>query len=553
MAFQEPRRETENLLLMCEEPQYRACQEFTPRSLTPSTMTTTTIVDASVSTSIVGCYVIPENGSARGQVRQVKSVSGTTATVDAAWTSTASVTTIRVFTPADVPVRVTTGSGTTTITSSVHGSITNEPDDYWQAKGYHLIGAGGTNAGKATDVTDFATSGGVFSHGDTLSSNTAGDLFLLRKMLRPEGQPTVDVTQNFLERALVSFSDADVQVPTSKAGSASFELPVRGLTASAGSATQAVRPVEASDLLAAIFTETRDTGALIHATAPGTAPDIVVASGGSGYTVGGFVLASTGEVGQVRSISSNTLTLGTSHVTTGSVAAGSALYASCHYKRKNSDFRTFTVDFFRGGLYRQVLHGCLPSLTLSISRDNVARMAWNYSAGDAFEYTLTRWVTKGATLPIDILDTSVPNDAKGSRCLLNGTNVLMSDLSIDFGFAPSGRQSLNGSNQLDGHTMALAPVSMTFSILADEDDRSSFEDIVDLMMRRATVDFLYQKGSAPTETFAVCVPALQLAPAKQSFRDGQGVYEVTGKAILPQAVPSNSFNAALPAISIGWL
>lgn len=552
MAFQEPRRETENLLLICEEAQYRTSQEHTPRALTPSTMTTTTIVDASVAAAIVGCYVIPEDGSARGQVRQIKSISGTTATIDAAWTSTASVTSIRVFMPADVPVRVTTGSGTTTVTSSVHGSITNEPDDYWNTS-YMLHGYGGTNAGKATNVSDFATSGGVFTVGDTLSSTAVGDLFMLRAMLRPEGQPSVEVNPNFLERNLASYSDADVQVPLTRAGSASFELPIRGLSTSAGSATQAVRPTEAGPLLRSIFTETRDTGALVHANAPGTAPSLVLASGGSGFSVGGFVLASTGEVGQIRSISSNTLTLGTSHVTTGNVAAGSVAYASCWYKRKDTDFRTITIDFFRGGLFRQVMHGCMPTLSLNVSRDNVARMAFAYTAGDAFEYTLTRPIAKSATLPIDILDTSVPNDAKGSRCLLNGVNVLISDLAIDFGFTPVARPSLVGSNQMDGYTMALKPVGLTFTILADEDDRTSFEDIVDLVNRRATVDFLYQKGSAATETFALCVPALQMAPAKQSFRDGMGVYEVTGKAVLPQAVPGNSFNAALPALAMGWL
>lgn len=553
MSFNEPRRQTEDLLLICEEPQYRASQESTPRAFTPSTMTTTTIVDASITTTHVGCYVIPENGFAKGQIRQITSVSGTTATVDTAWNSTSGVTAIRVWLPADVPVRTTASGSTTTVVSGtgVHASIGNEPDDYWNDKDYHLLGVGGDNAGKASDVTDFATATGTFTVGDTLTSTVAGELFLLRRMLRPETY-TISSSRQVLDRDLVGFADANYSVPTTATGTAAIEMPVMPLTATAGDGTQATRPKQLSDMLTSIMTEDRDTGSTVTSASSGADTTTLVVGSGSNFSVGGFVRVNTGEVGQIRAISSNTLTLGPSHITAGNVEASSVAYASAWYKRKDSDFRTMCIDYYRGGLFRHVMHGCLPTVTLTVSRDQIVRLAYNYSAGEAHEYTRTRPVTKGATLPIDILNSSglMPRDAKAARCLINGTNYLISDLTIDLGFRPALRPSLVGSNQGDGHFMGLAPVSGSFKILADEDDRGV--DMIDRLNWGATWDFLFQNGTAPGEIFTACIPYMQVTSAPQSYQDGLGIYDITFRAIKPQ-LGGPSVAAALPAFAMGFL
>src|SRR5678816_3603947 len=150
----EPRIQSRDIPFTCAEPQYRDAQEASPRSVVISTMTTSTFTSALVTTSHVGCYAIPQDGNARGQVRQVKSVTGTVATVDQAWNSTASVSSIALWTPPDVPIRCTSAGTTATAISSAHASITNEPDDYWNSKGYMLLGRNSTFAGKCYTESD---------------------------------------------------------------------------------------------------------------------------------------------------------------------------------------------------------------------------------------------------------------------------------------------------------------------------------------------------------------------------------------------------------------
>ncbi len=79
MALNEPRRQSQDLILTCAEPQQRAAQEHTVRAFTPSASSTTTFTDANVSVTAVGLYVVPEDGDAMGQIRQIKSISSTTA------------------------------------------------------------------------------------------------------------------------------------------------------------------------------------------------------------------------------------------------------------------------------------------------------------------------------------------------------------------------------------------------------------------------------------------------------------------------------------------
>ena len=548
----EPRRQVADLWTTCAEPQYRSAQRFSVAfSVIPSAITTTTFTHAVISQpDWVGCYVVPQDGNARGQIRQVKSVNTGTgvATIDAAWNSITSTTVLQLWVPADVPVWTSTTGSTTTAVASAHSSITNEPDDYWNNKGYFLLFAGGTNAGRASQVSDFTSSSGTFTVATAITSTVSGELAYLRALVRPEGQVTAKVTPKTLSRTLIGHGDPDAPVHITNEGSVSFELPVRTVTA-AGSATAATGQPDLRDLLTDLFTEDLDTGST-STSMSGT--DLTVGSG-SNFSTGGFVLVNNGQAGHVRSISSNVLTLGASHVTASQVSGSTVAYASAWYQRKSSDFRTRTFDGWRGGKFRQLFHGCMPTVKLMVGRDQVVRFGFAYTAGEAYEYNVDRPVAVGASAPITLVDTTVPIDGKAARCLIGGTNVLMGDIEIDFGFSPKPRPALSNLNQMDGHAMDLGPITGTATLLADEDDVSGFKSLVDRLRGGDTIDLFYQKGVTAGQVFCFAMPAMHLTSNEFDYQDAQGVFSFAFTAVKPQAARGNSFAAALPAFSFGQL
>ncbi len=101
--------------------------------------------------------------------------------------------------------------------------------------------------------------------------------------------------------------------------------------------------------------------------------------------------------------------------------------------------------------------------------------------------------------------------------------------------------------------MDVEPVSMSFTALADNDDLASFKDLVDRLHAGDVVNFLYQKGGNPKETFCIGAPALQLTKAVFTYNGGQGEFALDGQAIHPQAVRGNSFAATLPSFNVGWM
>lgn len=546
----EPRIQTRDLLLTAPEAQYRASQEGATRAVTPSSVTTTTIVAAALTSTCVGNYVVPLDGDARGQVRQVKSfvLATTTATLDSAWTSGANVTTVAMWLPAEVPVRSTGTGSTTTVVSSPHQSITNEPDSFPTNRGMMLIGKGGPNAGGAYQVASFVSSSGTFTTTPTMGNvGTDGGLYLLRSLLRPEAPANVSMTHKTVQRRIVGFKAADAAVPVTTDSTVELLLAQRPLPASAGSTIVATPPQEIGGLLADHMTETLDTGSTVSSA---TGSTVVVASG-TGFSIGAFGLLATGEAFQVLNKATNTLTV-QSGVITSTVAAATTVYASAWYQFKASDFRTRTFDFYRGGLYRQVFHGCMPTIELDVARDQVIKFNLKYTAAEGIEYSVTNPITL-ATFPIPLLDTTVPVDGKGARLCIDGVNVICGDLKAMFGLKPMLRQSLSGINQADGYAMDVEPVSVSFTALADNDDIASFKDLIDRLHGGDTVNFLYQKGGNPKETFCVGIPALQLTKAVFSYNGGQGEFQCEGQAIHPQAVRGNSFAATLPSFSIGWL
>lgn len=549
----EPRRQVQDLWLTTPEPQFRAPQEGTVRTVTPSTMTTTTIVSAQLSSAYVGFYVIPEDGNIRGNPRQIKSfvTATSTATVDAAWTSTASVTTLRLWNPPTPPFVADSGS-TTSIVDATHQSITNEPDNYWQND--HVLAKTGNNAGGGYKVNAFTSSSGTLDlTGDALGTAAApGDLFLPGTLLRPEGPVTATVERGTVSRRIVGYKEADQAAVLTSHGTVAFDLPQRPLTASAGNSTAATPPYEMGRLLRDFMTETLDTGSTYSSQGGSVPTGVTITVGsGTGFTVGGFALMSTGEASQCTTKSSNVLTL--PQLTAAANLASSNVYASAWYQFKTSDFRTRTFDGYRGLLQRQVFHGCVPTLEMSIARDQVVKFGFKYNAADAIEYAIAA-PNSLAGHRISLYDTTVPVDGKGARFLIDSVPVFVGDIKINFGIKPMARNSLSGMNQMDGYAFDLEPVKITVSgYLADNDDTASYMDLQDRLALGNVVSLFYQKGSAPKETFCWAAPAAQITKSTPAMNGGALEFAFECEAVVPQAARGNSVSTSLPAFSLGWL
>lgn len=550
----EPRRQKADFLLTFPQPQYGDSEEGSPRSYTPSATSVSTLTEGNVGAASIGQYVEADDGDARGQVRQIKSRASTVATVDAPWLSVSGSTRWRAWTPADVPVRITTGGTTTTAICADHAGATNEPDNYYVGKGYYLYCVAGTNAGEARQITGFTQLSGTFTTAAFTNATAADELYLIGKPLRVEGEIECRLEQAFAERTNTGFADADQAVPLNYAGNIRFALPVRPLSAAAGSAVQATAPVEVGDMLADVMVQTRDTGAAAASSSPMSGAVLSLASGGSGFSVGGFVLCNSGEVGQIQSIATNDLTLGTGHVTASKILASSVVHASVWYKRKESDFRWRGFRYYRGRKFLQFLHGAMPSLSMELLRDGVNKWNMDYMlGGDAGEYNVDAPVAIDASKRFGYDDVGVPRDGKQARTLIAGVRVQLERMTINFGFQPGVRPSLQGRNQQNGCFMGLGPVGGEFTILADVDGVSSFKATVDRMRQGQPVDFLYQCGTAIKETFAVGIPAFEIMGAPFEYSEGLGRFSAKWTAVKPQFARGYSAHQDMPTIAVALL
>jgi hypothetical protein len=543
----EPRRQVQDIFLTCATPQFNSPQETTPRGHTITAMTTTTFTAATVTSTLVGSIAMPADGL-RDYPRMIKLVVGTTATVDKAWNNTTGVSVIRTWQPPDVPIVLTASANTGAVTSAAHASITNEPDHYWDAstKGYFLVGYTGANAGTANKFTNFATvsAAGQWTMSPVLAAVTPGDLFLIRKLLRPEAPPEIVVNMKTVERRIVGFKDADAAIPVNIEATVGFTLPQRPIgTGASAAGVFPTEPLEIGDLLQDFMTPTLQAGMTVSSA---TGSTITVSSATA--AVGGFVLLNTGEAAQLLSVASTVYTTGTSQFTAASVSATVAI-GSAWYQMKTADFRNRLFDLYRGRIHRHLICGCFPTLDIEITRDQLVKFAFKYTGDSAFEYPAADPVTS-TTRKIPILDTTVPFDGKAARFLLNGVKVLCGDMKISMGISPVPRPSIQGVNQSDGMAVQLDPVKFTTTILADQDDVSGFEAMTDRLRGGDVIQMLYQKGSAATQTFCIGMPAAQLTKAAFVYANGQGEYQIEGVCQLPAV---SGLGDTIPAIALGWL
>ena len=78
--------------------------------------------------------------------------------------------------------------------------------------------------------------------------------------------------------------------------------------------------------------------------------------------------------------------------------------------------------------------------------------------------------------------------------------------------------------------------------------------MIDRIPRRTYCQFLFQKGRAPKETFAVGIPAMFVTKAEYAYDGGLGVYNFEATCVDPVAAGyAAATYANLPPISVGWL
>jgi hypothetical protein len=550
MAYNEARRKALTIVLRKQEVQQRGLQPSTPSALVPSAISTTTITDANLTNANVGDLVCIEDGNARGAWRQIKSVAATVGTFDTPLVSVTGVSAASLWKPPEMPWR-TTGSGTTlTAVSSVHASVTGEANDYWiGARNYLAIFKGGANAGKAASISTFASSTGTITFSPAVTSTVTDELLDVAARILHEGDLSVSIDTKSAERMIAGYGDKNISVPLSADGKISFPIAVRPVTAAAGDATQATRPVEASDLLSDNFTETRDTGSTASGGTPMTGAALTVASA-SGYTVGGGALV-RGMLGQIISKSGSVLTMGSGHITAASVLTGDVVYASCWYQPKETGHKSCTYDVYEGREYLKKLMGCVGTFEIEVTRDKVITMNFSYESADAIGYNRTFPVVEGTAWPVPFCERGIPTDGKGARCILGGNAITIKTLKIGGMFKLVPRPWLCGANMREGYAVVYTGVSGSMTIQADDDATASREAIIDSMRRRAILEFLYQKGKAAKEVFGIGIPCLQFDGADTADEDGIYEYSAPFHAVKP-AIVSSSYDTTLAPIAFIW-
>lgn len=551
----QPLRKIRDVVFTAAQPQWHSAQPrpgYRP-SVFPDTVSFT---DGNVSAASVGEIVAPMDGNIQELRRQIISVTSTTATVDKAWPAAPTATALAAYRPAALPVRTTSSGnvGGTTVVSSDHAGDTGEPDDFWNDGAHFLIcikAATSTPMGKAIKITDFDATTGTFTLASAAGAQSiAGELWIVVQLLRYEPDSlNVGVDPRIETRPIAGRISEEKAIIHGHTPSIAFDLPVRHLTAGAGDNVQASAPIDAGPLLRDVMTETKDTGAV----ASGMSGTTLTVDDGSGFSVGGFVLANTGEAGLIKSKSGAELTIAAGHITAASVLASSVAYAACWYVRKTTSFIERTFYHFGGGSFFQEMAGALPSITLDIARDKVAKLRFSYTVAERVrEYNLPRW---DSVTPATLLDAAAARGALHSRLLIGGVRVDVESLSVNWKLAPKLREKIGGLNQADGafmdFDMAAPSPEITFRIYADNDSLASFTDVVDVISSMSTFDFFYQQGQAAGKTFVLAAPACQFAAAKFTNPD-QGRYECTVKCLDPQVVDS-SLSASLSALAFGYL
>lgn len=553
MALTEPRRQSQDLIMTCPEPQERSAPEHTVRAFRPSAVTVNGFTDANLSnTNCPGLIVEPEDGSCRGEKRQIKSVSGTTCVLDAPWSDVSDPpTSIRAYLPADVPWNVTTADGSSTfdVISSRHAGKSEEPDNYWSGKGYQMLKVGGTGAGSARAIGAFTAASGTAAD-SAAAATSIGDLFLARKIIRPADNINAQVTPNTVSRRSIGSGKSTAAPPlvTTISGTVGITMEQRPLASAGGDGVACPQPIEISDLLEDHFTRRSDTGGTVD-----SADASQVLTTGAAFSPGGFALLATGEVIQALATSAGDITAYRGKLTHANVPAASIAYPFTTYVRKSSNFLTRMWDLWRASKKRQCFHGCMPTLNLTMDREQTLKFAWEYMPSEAFEYNLDRPVALGAANPIGISDTGVPTDSKGASVQIAGIQLHAITMSVNMGLTPIARPTLGGMNQMDGCMMELGTPTGTMTVYADNDDRANFRDLSDRVRNSQPVHIQFQKGTAPGKTFALGAPAAIITGCVYDYQDQQGVYQVTWEAIDPEEA---GFPAAtypnLPDIAFGW-
>ncbi len=535
----------------------RYVPEFVPRAMHPTAVTTQSFTDANVADSILGMYAIPDDGDAVGQMRQILTRTGTQAFVDQPWLSMTGVTKIRIWHPNDVPFLVTAADAaapfdavSTRYATGYSADFADMADDAYKGFGYAFLWKAGGNIGAAKAITDSTLSTGSFDAGAP-AATAVGDLADIRKIVHAIQDIEAEVSNNVIERMNFGAGelDADVPIITTNTGHVNLVVAHKPLPAAAGSGVQASKPIEMGDVLEDVFNVFAGTGGTVT---DASTPGIITASAGV-FRAGDFFLAKTGEAGQAYDVSTDgtdITAMGTGHVTGASIQAGSVLHAGVNYRRKTDNWRTCLWDLYRGARLRQIFHECLPSISMTITREALITWALNYMSANAQEYHTPRPVAVAAAFPMPLGDNGIPRDGKGARLILDGIKMKLDELTMDWGFKPLIRGTLGGMNQSDGCIMDTGPISGTLRCYADMNDVTGFRTIPDRVNAQKPMQLLYQNLTAQTKVFVVGAPAVHFKKRTFQYNERQGMFSVEFTCVKPTL---SGYSVDLPAASFAQI
>lgn len=482
----------------------------------------------------VGNYLEARTGPNLGQLVRITQFNPTTdVATHEAWPHATAPTRVRMWLPSDPIVPATAaGADTSTMTSTVRDEATG----YWaraasgttsNSKKYMMTCLGSANAsqvGVAREIIQHSYAAGTatFTFGTAWPNiPAAGDLYVIRKFLRTEGEWAPE--QAFVERPVSRTSFDEVEgVAGPRAGTLSFSTEAKGSGVAAVAGTVAVPPPESSTLLEAVMSERQDTGDAVVAAA-GTAPalsttSVNIANGNlTRFTIGNFVLIN-GETAVVTATAANgidpdSLTieppLGQTPI------AGAVINASATYRPRETGHLATFMDLWMGDRGRWEAWGGISDVVLDLAPNAIPKWTWSFAMADHRE----RYESAG--LPYTIIeDTTIPFDSKALRAVLDSTALdLVRSAKLTLGYAVEMRPAL-GSGRAGEAGAVITGRKSIIDLKLEYEDVARSEGYIRQFAAGTVVNCLLQHGTVAGETVAVYAPRCVVMEQPKIGTDG---------------------------------
>ena len=344
----------------------------------------------------------------------------------------------------DIDVRVveTSGGSTTNVISSLRVSSGAEADDFWND--YYLVAESADNNAQGTvvRVTDFIAGSGRFDV--AIAAGVIGDLWFVRRFPKLWGPPTIEFTDEDLERvAARNDLGREQSVKGSRSWKSEWTLPIKGSGTAAGDGAVGVAPPELHPALRSVFATKSSTGDAVVAQA-GTSPAnsvtvFNIATGGLGqFAVGSVIHDNAGVTSIVTATAANGIDPDSVTHRPGfnrTPIAAEVIRGGYSYEPQVTGHETMTLDAILGGRMQWIGYGGIPSVKITdIGRGKIPKIILGYQGG--------YWVTRALATPAAFRaqqDTVVPRSAADCYVWLvleGGSTVVrlvVQSMEIDYG------------------------------------------------------------------------------------------------------------------------